>query len=395
VSLFDAAERFAALDHSQIVLDIKRCPHSQGQGSACEACFQVCPVNAITPGKPPALDADLCQSCRACLPVCPTGAYSGDDDVADLLNCATHVEDQAVEILCGLHPNPGLGLSDAIGIQVHGCLAGLGTGGYLTLSILGPSRILPRIDACGACKWAGLHLEIRQQVQRANLFLSRWDRKEVISCMDEADAVVERSIWNAKNPPLSRRDLFRMMARQGQIAMARAMANGNFASGDKPGRDRLRLSSAVSHLPELPKHAESDLDLLQELHFAALTVSETCTACGACAKACPTHALMFEKNEDEQTFSLAFVPQNCIACDLCDQVCLPDAIQLDHLPAFAEIFGKKEPMVVVAGELVRCERCRSWFAKRDGVTLCPLCEYRRTHPFGSMIPRKAMKDSRS
>jgi hypothetical protein len=32
-------------------------------------------------------------------------------------------------------------------------------------------------------------------------------------------------------------------------------------------------------------------------------------------------------------------------------------------------------------------------AAREGVQLCQLCEYRREHPFGSMLPKKIQKES--
>ena len=129
MSLLNAAERFSSLDHSQIILDINRCVHSQDQYAECTACFTICPVDAIIAGNPPRLHSELCQSCLACLPTCPVGAYRADDDVADLLNCATHMEEQPVELLCGLHPHPESGIgSESIGIRIRGCLAGLGTG---------------------------------------------------------------------------------------------------------------------------------------------------------------------------------------------------------------------------------------------------------------------------
>ncbi len=81
MSLIDAAERFAAMDHSAIVLDNARCLHSLELNSACEACFAICPVQAVAPGKPPVLDAQKCESCLACLTVCPVGAFSADDAV--------------------------------------------------------------------------------------------------------------------------------------------------------------------------------------------------------------------------------------------------------------------------------------------------------------------------
>ena len=391
MSLLDAAERFASINRSQIVLDTTHCLHSQDQYSDCAACFSICPVDAITVDKPPSLNTEVCQSCLACLPACPVGAYRADDDVADLLNCVTHIEDQPVELLCGLHPQPETGMDpESIGIQIHGCLAGLGAGAYVTLFTLGLPRILPRTDSCHACKWQALLPETHSQTERANRFLSAWEKGNTITCTDEIESAMERVLWNAKNPPLSRRDLFRMIARQGQIAMARAMANGVVDAKRQPGRDRQRLLSAISHLPERVTSASLD-----GFGFATLAISESCTACGACAKACPTQALHFEKNEEEMTFSISFSAQKCIGCELCDHVCLPDAIAFNHTPTLDEVFGTKEPVIAESGSMARCERCKALFAKRAGVKYCPLCEYRRKHPFGSMMPKKVIKESRS
>ncbi|MCJ7433443.1 MAG: 4Fe-4S dicluster domain-containing protein [Anaerolineales bacterium] len=393
MSLLDAAERFASIDRSQVLLDTKRCLHSQDQYSNCEVCFNVCPVDAITIGKPPALNTEICQSCLACIPSCPVGAYRADDDVSNLLNCITHVEGQPVELICELHPHPETGMdSESLGIRVHGCLAGLGTGAYLTLSALGLERIIPRTDACSTCKWHSLSPEIHHQAERANRFLRAWNRFDNIICKDQIEAPVERPVWDVKNPPLSRRDLFRMMARQGQVAMARAMENGVSASKHQLGRDRMRLLSAMSHLPE---HSSGSPVNLSGFGFAALTISKNCTACGACGKACPTVALRFEKNQEETTFTISFSPQNCIGCDLCEHVCLPDAIFIDHAPTFEQVFEVKEPVIVESGQMVRCERCKTLMAAREDMKLCQLCEYRRAHPFGSILPKKITREPRS
>jgi ferredoxin len=394
MSLLDAAERFASIDRSQIVLDTKRCLHSQDQYSECRACFSICPVDAIIVGKPPALNSELCQSCVACIPACPVGAFRADDDVADLLKCATHIEDQPVELLCGLHPHPEFGAdAESIGIRIRGCLAGLGTGAYLTLSTLGLTRIISRTDACGACKWNSLGPEIGHQTERANQFLSMWGKNDTITCMDEIESPVERVLWGAKNPPLSRRDLFRMMARQGQVALARAMENGMTSSKRQPGRDRMRLLSAVEHSPVA--QAAASCNTFEGFNFTTLTISEFCNACGACGRACPTEALKVEKNETELTFAISFSSQKCIGCDLCDHVCLPNAISLNHTPTFEQVFGEQQPVVVESGTLVRCMSCKTLMAEHHDHKLCQLCEYRRKHPFGSMMPRKPRKESRT
>lgn len=387
MSLFNAAERFASIDRSQVTLDSARCLHSQDQYSECAACFNLCPVEAIIIDKPPALNTERCESCLACLPACPVGAYRADDDVSNLLNCVTHIEGQQVELLCGFHPQPEMGEAESIGIQIQGCLAGLGTGACLTLSALGLERITLRTDACPACKWHTLPREIHSQTDRASRFLAAWGRDASIICMDELEAPVERTFWKATNPPLSRRDLFRMMARQGQVSLARAMENGLTAPKRQPGRDRLRLLSAITHVPD--PVASADLD---GFGFAALSISEACTACGTCGRICPAEALHFRKNDEEMIFSISFNARNCISCDLCEHVCLPDAIAIDHNPTFEQVFSVKEPIVVKSGSLVHCERCKTVMAARDGVKLCELCEYRRIHPFGSVMPRKIQKE---
>lgn len=385
MSLLDAAERFASLDRSQMILDTKRCLYSQDQYSECAACFNVCPVEAIIVGKPPTLDNEACRSCLACIPACPVGAYRADDEVSSLLNCVTHVEEKAVELTCGLHPNPQTGV-EVTGIQIHGCLAGLGTGAYLTLSALGMERITVRADACSECKWHSLSSNIHEQIEHANRFLSAWNKIDNIIYLDKIESPSERSLWDAKNPQLSRRDLFLMMARQGQVAMARAMENGINASKHQVGRDRLRLLSATTHLQQ----PSANIDL-NGMNFATLTISKLCTACGACGKACPTEALHFEKNEEEMTYSISFSAQHCIDCGLCEHVCLPDAITFEHKPTFEQIFGAKMLIVAEAGSLVRCERCKSLMAEHEGAKLCTLCQYRREHPFGSMMPVKKIK----
>jgi formate hydrogenlyase subunit 6/NADH:ubiquinone oxidoreductase subunit I len=181
------------------------------------------------------------------------------------------------------------------------------------------------------------------------------------------------------------------MARQGQVAMARSMESSQ-SSTRQPGRDRMRLLSAFAHLPALPIQSPANAD---GFNFATLEISELCTACGTCAKACPTEALKFEKNESEMTFSLTFSARRCIGCDLCDHVCIPDAIHIDHKPKFEQVFGVEEPVIAGSGPLIRCERCRTLMAKREDVRFCPLCEYRRTHAFGSMLPKKVIKKSAS
>jgi formate hydrogenlyase subunit 6/NADH:ubiquinone oxidoreductase subunit I len=223
---------------------------------------------------------------------------------------------------------------------------------------------------------------VEVQVKQAKHLLEAWGKAERLTSISELASPLERPLWEATNPPLSRRDMFRMLAQQGKVAMARAIENEPTKAGRRPGRDHLRLMGAIAHLPApQPGYTGS----LNDLDFGWISVSEACTACAVCARACPTNALQFEKNEDATSFTLQFSAHNCVACEMCLHVCAPSAMTVDRTPTFAQIFGE-EIVTLQEGELVKCERCGILMAARTNVHLCALCEYRQTHPFGSMLP---------
>jgi ferredoxin len=174
-----------------------------------------------------------------------------------------------------------------------------------------------------------------------------------------------------------------MATRQGQLAMARAMNVDSSGSKRRPGRDRLRLVGAVAHLPE-PKEFLNDP--IEKGNFANLSVSERCNACKTCARACPTGALEFKYNHERTYYWLHFHPQICIGCEVCTHVCAPDAVDMEKLPRFTQIFGKFESSVVSEGKLKQCVQCKTLFTSKDEKSLCPACTYRRKNPFGSMMP---------
>jgi len=113
-------------------------------------------------------------------------------------------------------------------------------------------------------------------------------------------------------------------------------------------------------------------------------VNDDCTACGVCARACPTGALQMETAES--SYQLTFSPQICLACDICQHVCAPSAITVTHDPTFNQVFAGAVDQVVQQGSLTSCRKCRTPFAAQTGTELCPVCEFRRQNPFGSMMP---------
>ncbi|MGZ6347071.1 MAG: 4Fe-4S dicluster domain-containing protein [Anaerolineales bacterium] len=381
MNLFDVADRFASLDRSDVLLDSKRCLHSLFRFSDCKACMEVCPVGAILPGKVPGLDSTKCETCLACLPVCPVGAFAADDAVASLLNAVTHLDGGELELLCEKNQQAELGVSGtSTGIRVRGCLAGLGTGAFLALAAIGLDRIIVRMDACSACKWGSLSGQVYAQINQANQLLEGWGKTGNITFVAGLDSPVDRPLWKSTNPPISRRDLFLFAARQGQIAIARSIENGQPQSSHRPGRNHLRMAGAIKHLP-VPVSPENIN--LSGMGFASVATSEACVACGTCARGCPTNALQFKTNENETSFTLSLSVRNCIGCGMCVHVCTSKTLTMDRSPSFTRIFGE-EMVILREGELVKCEQCGVLIAARPDVHLCQFCDYRRSHPFGSM-----------
>jgi ferredoxin len=457
VDLLSVTERIADLQAPDVALNAARCLHTTDRFSTCQACLGACPLGAIAfeeappaphplrlhaapttagvrfvqPGQTSAADppsvqyipksvaAAACQSCLACLPACPTGAYTGPDAVPDVLNCAARLEAETLEVLCQRHPRPQTGLASAAAIRMRGCLAGLGAGGLAALAALGVGRIVLRADACAGCDWGGLRPRIQDSAAQARMLLGAWvaaatgaagqrlangngaaaqaGPPAVIEIWPALPEAAERPWHEADNPPLSRRDLFRLASRRGAVLAARAI-NDDAPAARAPSRDRLRAVKAMAVLgggAQAPAAPAQGAPAPAYPHTALITVSDACTACGVCARACPTGALRFERT-GAPAYRLSFQAWACIGCGACQRVCAPAAIGIDHAPPLLAVFGGSQPQVLSEGGLARCGRCKAWIraerssageqstAGAPGPALCALCDLRRKNPFGAL-----------
>lgn len=374
----------AAASPAGVSLDAERCLHSRDKLSGCEACFTLCPTGAIEPGKPPTLNQEACIQCRACLPVCPAQAYQSADEIIPLLKQAMRIKGKRLELVCGPHPDEQMGLPDvSAAFLTRGCLAGLGAGAYLALLALGYDQIILRTDACADCPLGALHSKIEEQATAVQNLLHTWPQSgslHITGPLNRA-SLVRRAIRLADTPPLSRRELFRLNKEQSSTTPA-WLEEGE--GGARPGANHRFITAALANLgrPD-PAHPELVLD---GLGLATIAVAaDTCTACGVCARACPTNALHFIE-EEPGVFRLSFAAPNCIGCELCAHVCLPEAITVDHAPSWQQLFATELPVTLLAGQLVSCERCSSRFFAREGQRYCAICELRRQDPFAFRLP---------
>jgi ferredoxin len=371
MDIFTILDRLAPGEQPSIKLDSEACFHSIFRYSACSECFEICPVGAIQPNKPPVFEENKCVSCMACLPACPAGAYSAKDALPGLLNCCNQLKTASIELICEKHLQNQVGLDASnTAIQLRGCLAGLGPGAFMLLATFGFEKVILRTDACADCSWGSLRSEIVKDVSQAQQYLNTWGLADSISVSDRKTGLVERPVWEADHPPISRRDLFHLASQEGQSVIGRALVGGQQPSKDKLPRNRRQVLNAIS---VLNARAGKDNPTLTGLGYALVSISEACTACGICARVCPTRALQFEK-QTEYKYRLLFTPETCVACEACYHVCTPKAITIDHAPAFRDVFGLPEAVIARAGEFTRCERCDIPFAGPPSHRFCPVCE---------------------
>lgn len=387
MDLLTAAERIASMDRSPLEFKSDECLHVLDKFATCEACFNLCPVEAIQPGKPPTFDNDKCQTCLACLPACPVGAYKAVDVVPPLLNCVARGNFKSIELLCEVHPEADKGpLGSELAIRTRGCLSCLGTGTYLVLLAMGLDEISVRLDACIQCPWGSLRPSIEDQATYAKHIATPWDYSEkIISIFDENMVEkVERPLWNAENPPVSRRDLFRLSSYIAQPEILQSLSSEQSDIGNiSLSQDRRRIIAALAHFPET--EPDPELPILDNMGFYELSISEECTACGVCARACPTNALEFI-NENNAQFWLLLTPQACIACDICAHICTENAVMFNSKPSFETVFRNEKPIILFQGDLIRCKRCSTLMNAKSSSQFCSTCEFRRKNPFGSALP---------
>jgi ferredoxin len=387
LDLIKIVDGLAADSPGKVELKPERCLYSLDRFSDCSACVNACPTQALQAAKPPVLDIEQCVGCLACLPACPVDAFEAHDAVASMLSCAVRVAPRPLDLLCEVHPDPRTAKPGSeLGILLRGCLAGLGAGAYLGLAALEIERVQVRMDACTACPLGALQAEISAQVHTAGEILSAWGRSTTLEEVHSRPAVDrhERPVWRAENPPMSRRDLLRMTFIQGQSVEGRELAAEEQLGEKRPPRERRRLLNAVDRLQSnQPGCSAASLPI--GALFGSVRIANSCDACGACARVCPTGALRYE-TQDDVRYRLLFNPQMCMACGLCQAACAPGAIRIEHNLTFGEVFGEPTWKVLSQDELVRCSSCGVLFPARQASRVCTLCQYREQNPFEKVLP---------
>ncbi|RME77960.1 MAG: hypothetical protein D6784_03065 [Chloroflexi bacterium] len=370
-ALLALAEKFTTAE--TITVHPERCLNARFRLRHCTLCADACPTDAIrVTGGTPSLNPNDCVHCGVCLHHCPTEAFTRTDSLpAKLVQTAAALPHQPVDLLCPRHPTPDRGPA-AQAIQTHRCLAGLSPATLVELAVQGPEIWLDDTP-CAACPLGAVHPVLQETVAQANGWAALLARARPIRLRTEerpeAETARARSVYDATQPPLPRRGLLGIFKKAGQeITAADEKIEMIRVGKDIPVTERLPQA--------LPPQRKKLLDLLQQaappaevaahpLPIADISIDPArCTACGLCARFCPTAALKFLSDGSE--FALALQPALCLGerCGICLPACPEDALTLRPAQSSAAVLRRK-PLIL--GRLGRCARCEEPIAVGEGL----------------------------
>ncbi len=85
--------------------------------------------------------------------------------------------------------------------------------------------------------------------------------------------------------------------------------------------------------------------------FANISISPSCTVCGACTAMCPTGALKREIGD------IKFIYGYCIACGLCEKACPEKALSMHRVLDMARLIDVSLGSTIFTSEMLMCASC--------------------------------------
>jgi len=277
--------------------------------SACSACRDVCPHQAISISREVEIDEIDCSGCGLCVQSCPS---------------------QALAANIRYRPAPNLTCSKVSGgDQTIHCLGRLSPSDILALAGRQESVTLVHAD-CADCSIGSPDIPMRLETtcDKARALSQLQKRKLSIQLLEVAH--YRRS---AAPERLSRRELLRGGWRGVQRTTAEALAP---------------LDPGDEENDSLPREMQRQLRLIAVAAPQPATlvpwilprVADGCILCPVCTNVCPTAAFRrdFEPSDQEGAV-LLLEPERCMGCEACVKACPVKVITLDDQVCWEELSG--------------------------------------------------------
>jgi ferredoxin len=326
-----------------------------------------CPVQALTlTGNQPQLAPAACVRCGLCTPTCPTDVFSPPLPYAGKLRATVaQLPQEPTALVCAAHPTPSLTAANVSAIVQHRqCLAALAPADLLELSA-GGRRPLWLDDApCATCPIGAAQQMLQRTVATTRAWLHAAGRPPALLLHSErpprADAPSQRRpLFDGAQPTLSRR-AFLIQRQPGSSHAAPEPAVTDWLERGAPLSTRLPQAlpaSRQSLLAALAATAAATAGALPAatIPFTAVQVDpDRCSACGLCARFCPTGALHF--TAEAAAFALALQPAACVECNICVAACPEGAVSYGGYLTLSSLLAD-ELTPLAAGTLAPCVGC--------------------------------------
>lgn len=301
----------------------------------CGRCEPACPQQALQANDdltsdPPTVDPSRCDGCSGCLDVCPTGALSLDGHdpgilaqrLSALLQGSDSSPTPALVIACQgaaeplHHLGQRSGLTGWLVLEVA-CLGGIGSTWQLAALAAGAPAV--QVLPCTRCK------ELRSVTK--DLAFTR----SLLTALGDPDASRRVGVLPAGGLQLKRA---LNAAHQLTALIDRTTRNPmpTPAAFETPARAEARVAAwAVGHLSRALSRPGQEHRAPVTGEGAPLGVVRAvpgCTACGVCARTCPTDALRLSSLPGST--DLVLDPAACTGCGICAQTCPEHVLEVTH-----------------------------------------------------------------
>lgn len=324
--------------------------------STCDACAQVCPVDAITFSAPPnpgqvstmSLDTDACIECGLCTVACPTSAFIWVNPT--LMQLRNKVAKEATgydgDVYLTCSQTGAVGESSKI-ITIP-CLGMMPAEFWISLrSDFENVAIYLPSDLCSQCDVTTGEERLIQEISAAELVTG--GSFDLVENHEDLDYVEESK---TAGYDMSKRNFFSDLADVARKGASATMTTVTKIEDERPRSaiERFKDDRALDQMAsgKEPLEGDEDRPLMEVGESTVLTgrrellletlkrhpemadrtplllprISDECTMCKACAFLCPTESLRLSGEK------IILNPHTCAGCGLCSLICWPGAIEL-------------------------------------------------------------------